>query len=1009
MAPALTQASDPQSLAPHHPSPDKITNNQSPSEKSEKSSPNRHLLTPLQYGGLKEPQNCTDIHLAAALAKGNCQIHCLLTPSLGVSGRGCGREGLAPPDKCPQINTIPSTMDPQLNVTNQVDASVSTPESSSIVEEETMGQNTIQQGNIAAHQSSHYRGQKSPKPNDGDLMSLIGRDFANMNEIIDTLAQWADNPEVMAAVNTAALNLPNSSTPSSQATPIATQSQPEISQPAKEEQAQRLLQDFGRRQWQLERRQARILRRLRRVTARGLGASVSGQLRELLHFSESALKEQKEQSNNGEHGVTISSPPEIGVEALRADAMRNMSTSALVNLVRRVEASQGLARLAAASHHRSPLQLETLACVVDPTLPEHVGREVATLVAEMRSAAQCHSHHDSDATESSSGGDSCDELEGYPQSNPFYTPVNDRAYYRYCRARSWVASRWTWLQAQVADLEYRILQQQKIYMHVRNSKGSVQLDESRSWKGPPPRDPAHLDHHDPALTCLSAPTMRTTLNGYHSRIDDSSHSDTTSFCSRTQGVKAVKRRRLVRAGAGVAPRRGGRIPPVPCKCGPPLSCVLCVKVTNQTSLNNVPDPDTQPAGERHARVDPTYHPVLSQQTDISLSECFDSILKTTDWQRQVLPSRSVHPLPSISHIRDNVSQDRKRKKDRKKECKKYKKDGKGRITLKLKKSLFTADINQEGELKKKRHPSQEHIMHYKKVQPLDDDEDSSVYGSSLQSSPSASPAPIDKSAAKKHGASMAPKNKQSSAYNSYDIDNIIIPYSMAASTRVEKLEYKEIPTPKWRLIPTIPNNIQTCPSRDEEDEDVSEEAVIERHNRSEELERKKFMQYLTLQVSSRTGRSRRTDSSGTNTPDHPLSPRPLDPASDNISPLATPPSTPLAPSEDSNQSSSLPTNSNLPVSFSIQNNSLQLDKFGLQNMNSNNQSSSSGNSAYFALQSSALSSLQLSQLGDVSKAVLLRRNRSMSYGARLRTSISSEDGLVERMEVCFCFMLTNHI
>ena len=32
--------------------------------------------------------------------------------------------------------------------------------------------------------------------------------------------------------------------------------------------------------------------------------------------------------------------------------------------------------------------------------------------------------------------------------------------------------------------------------------------------------------------------------------------------------------------------------------------------------------------------------------------------------------------------------------------------------------------------------------------------------------------------------------------NAYDINNIVIPYSMAASTRVEKLNYKEIQTPK---------------------------------------------------------------------------------------------------------------------------------------------------------------------------------------------------------------------
>lgn len=35
--------------------------------------------------------------------------------------------------------------------------------------------------------------------------------------------------------------------------------------------------------------------------------------------------------------------------------------------------------------------------------------------------------------------------------------------------------------------------------------------------------------------------------------------------------------------------------------------------------------------------------------------------------------------------------------------------------------------------------------------------------------------------------------------NAFDIDNIVIPYSMAAATRVEKLQYKEILTPKWVL------------------------------------------------------------------------------------------------------------------------------------------------------------------------------------------------------------------
>lgn len=45
-------------------------------------------------------------------------------------------------------------------------------------------------------------------------------------------------------------------------------------------------------------------------------------------------------------------------------------------------------------------------------------------------------------------------------------------------------------------------------------------------------------------------------------------------------------------------------------------------------------------------------------------------------------------------------------------------------------------------------------------------------------------------------ASLMKKKKGSSAF---DINNIVIPYSMASSTRVEKLQYKEIPTPSWRV------------------------------------------------------------------------------------------------------------------------------------------------------------------------------------------------------------------
>ncbi|PNJ85135.1 KANSL1L isoform 11, partial [Pongo abelii] len=36
--------------------------------------------------------------------------------------------------------------------------------------------------------------------------------------------------------------------------------------------------------------------------------------------------------------------------------------------------------------------------------------------------------------------------------------------------------------------------------------------------------------------------------------------------------------------------------------------------------------------------------------------------------------------------------------------------------------------------------------------------------------------------------------------SSYDIDNIVIPMSLVAPAKLEKLQYKEILTPSWRMV-----------------------------------------------------------------------------------------------------------------------------------------------------------------------------------------------------------------
>lgn len=407
MAPALTEASDPQTFhvaAHHHHSSGRP--GETPAGRSS-SPPTAHL--PLQYGGLKEPHACTDAHLAAALANGPRRAPRLLPPSpTSAGGLACGREGCDPP---PRPHAAHTTMDPPQGLPPLAEVNDNPPCSR---EATTMGQDTAPSHDV--HDNTVPHRSPRPPPQDGDILALIGRDFANMNEIIDTLTRLADNPEVLAAVDTAALTLPGDA---NRAPHQSLEGEAPVHHVPKEERARLLVEELGRRQWQIERRQARLQRRLRRVTARGLGASVSGQLRELLTHAHVSLAQQRELTTLAEEGPTPPTPPEVGVESLRADAMRTMSTSALVNLVRRVEASQGLARLAAVSHRPS----RSLPPTPAPTLPEHTRAEVAAVAAEVQAAAHAHTHHDSDATETSSGGESCDEVEGYNDSHTSYAPV----------------------------------------------------------------------------------------------------------------------------------------------------------------------------------------------------------------------------------------------------------------------------------------------------------------------------------------------------------------------------------------------------------------------------------------------------------------------------------------------------------------------------------------------------------------------------------------------------------
>ena len=146
--------------------------------------------------------------------------------------------------------------------------------------------------------------------------------------------------------------------------------------------------------------------------------------------------------------------------------------------------------------------------------------------------------------------------------------------------------------------------------------------------------------------------------------------------------------------------------------------------------------------------------------------------------------------------------------------------------------------------------------------------------------------------------------------SSYDIDHIVIPMSMAATTRVEKIKYKEILVPSWREVnkdekkseedapepvtekknEDVPDTVKDEPAdatqadattttddADEDFEDISDLAYKLRHVKAEEEERVRWATPLGRvhggqRGHNQRGRARRLDScrteasSGANTP-----------------------------------------------------------------------------------------------------------------------------------------------
>ncbi|KAM4824839.1 KAT8 regulatory NSL complex subunit 1 isoform X3 [Urocitellus parryii] len=533
------------------------------------------------------------------------------------------------------------------------------------------------------------------------------------------------------------------------------------------------------------------------------------------------------------------------------------------------------------------------------SISEELERFTASGIANLRCSEQAF---DSDITDSSSGGESDIEEEELTRADPeqCHVSLRRRSEWRWAADRAAIVSRWNWLQAHVSDLEYRIRQQTDIYKQIRANKGLIVLGEA-----PPPEHTADLllplssevktDHGTdkliesvsqplenhgapvgPVSESLSTkscgalrpvngvintlqPVLADHIPGDSSDAEEqlhkkqrlnlvSSSSDGTCVAARTRPVLSCKKRRLVRP-SSIVPlsKKVHRNSTIRSGCDVNPSCALCGSGSVNTMLPEIHY--EAPLLERLSQLDSCVHPVLAFPDDVPSSLHFQSMLKS-QWQNKpfdkIKPPKKFslkHRAPMPGNLPDPTRKDR------------HKLVNSFLTTAMLK---HHTDVNSSSYLAAAHHPP-----HSPLVRQLSTSSDSSAPTSSGSQVTASASQPI----------------RRRRGESSFDINNIVIPMSVAATTRVEKLQYKEILTPSWREVDL--QSLKGSPDEENEEiEDLSDAAFAALHAKCEEMERARWLWTTSMPPQRRGSRSYRS-SDGRTTPQlgsaNPSTPQPASP------------------------------------------------------------------------------------------------------------------------------------
>ncbi|XP_043916398.1 KAT8 regulatory NSL complex subunit 1 [Protopterus annectens] len=341
--------------------------------------------------------------------------------------------------------------------------------------------------------------------------------------------------------------------------------------------------------------------------------------------------------------------------------------------------------------------------------------------------------------------------------------------------------------------------------------------------------------------------------------------DGTCVSARTRPIVSCKKRRLVRPNhVAQLSRRVQRCSGVRANCDVNPACCLC---GSRTSV--LPEIVHEAALlERLSQLDSCIHPVLSFPDDVPVSLHFQTLMKSLCQNKQLdrirLPKKFTlkHKVPSSSSLMDPSRKDKHKLTNSFLAAAKlsHHKNRSERIPRQHLDDLFSVSKLERTAVSKSERPlitSLGQDKHYRKRLLENPTERTEVSRSQVDTSNSgfsvtSTHIPIHNALVRQLSASS--ENSTPSCTNamgiftaavrrrrgesSFDINNIVIPMSVAATTRVEKLQYKEILTPAWKVDAL---SFKGSPkSSSDAIEDLSDAAFANLHMKYEESERSRW-------------------------------------------------------------------------------------------------------------------------------------------------------------------------